>query len=92
MTLLYRYWLTRGQPHCLARWLSSSFSPLGGRAVSPVLLFRTPHTSDWSRFHSLTDQAAETHRGDVKETLERLFSRLEASTDKTHNLRIERGG
>src|SRR6266545_1364906 len=32
------YWLTRGRPHCLARWLSSSFSPLAGRAVSPVLL------------------------------------------------------
>src|SRR5512132_2433506 len=38
MTSFTCYWLTRGRPHCLARWLSSSFSPLAGRAVSPVLL------------------------------------------------------
>jgi hypothetical protein len=24
------YWLTRGRPHCFARWLSSSFNPLAG--------------------------------------------------------------
>ena len=38
MTSFTGYWLTRGRPHCLARWLSSSFSPLAGRAVSPILL------------------------------------------------------
>ena len=38
MTSFTGYWLTRGRPHCLGRWLSSSFSPLAGRAVSPVLL------------------------------------------------------
>jgi hypothetical protein len=38
MTSFTGYWLTRGRPHYLARWLSSSFSPLAGRAVSPVLL------------------------------------------------------
>jgi hypothetical protein len=38
MTSFTGYWLTLGRPHCLARWLSSSFSPLAGRTVSPVLL------------------------------------------------------
>jgi hypothetical protein len=31
------YRLTRGRPHCLARCLSSSFSPLAGRPVSRAL-------------------------------------------------------
>ena len=136
MTSFTGYWLTRGRPHCLARWLSSSFSPLAGRASEPrpacgwsrtryaatvlnrtrphgftdqralqcsprhlarlgisptprprrklsgasatpsrdnnsvTTIFRTPYTSDWSRCHELTDQAAETHRCDVQETLE----------------------
>jgi hypothetical protein len=26
MTSFTGYWLTRGRPHCLARWPSSSFS------------------------------------------------------------------
>jgi len=30
MTSFTGYWLTRGRPHCLARWPSSS---LAGRAV-----------------------------------------------------------
>jgi len=32
MTSFTGYWLTRGRPHCLARRLNSSFSPLAGTA------------------------------------------------------------
>ena len=28
MTSIAGYWLTRCRPHCLARWLSSPYSPL----------------------------------------------------------------
>jgi hypothetical protein len=46
MTSFTGYWLTRGRPHCLARWLSSSFSPLAGRAVSRALGPLTVPTTD----------------------------------------------
>ena len=46
MTSFTGYWLTGGRPHCLARRLSSSFSPLAGRAVSRALDPLTVPTTD----------------------------------------------
>src|SRR6266581_6461054 len=62
---------------------SQSAKKLPGSSATPsrdsnsyTTIFRTPCTSDWSRCYELTDQAAGTHRCDVQETPEPLFSRL----------------
>jgi hypothetical protein len=53
--------------------LGSSATP-SRDSSPPATIFRMPYTSDWSRCYELTDQAAETHRCDVQETLNRYFS------------------
>src|SRR5262245_41012169 len=66
----------------LARLASSTSSQpkkTSGSSATPLrdnnsytTTLRTPHTSDWSRFHWLTDRAAETHRRDAREIPEPL--------------------
>src|SRR3954454_9851103 len=62
---------------------SQSAKNLSGSSATPsrdnnsyTTIFRTRCASDGSRCDWLTDQAAETHRGEVQATPERLVSRL----------------
>ena len=85
MTSFTGYWLTRGRPHCLARCLSSSFSPLAGRPVSRALDPLTVPTRDGAsvalqrqRIESVVDDWFVMADDEKKQVIQMIFAEIRA--------------